>query len=162
SGVFNGTDVVIFGGVGVGETPTDVGLYNPVEDKWSTAPAPPAILNGREYPLGLRTGPSGDLATFYGGMPSTGGDRRNHEGPYKGALKTWDEILSSPPDVWPDSMRQSLVAAWAENRIWLWGGSVGGVVKGDGASYDPKTKAWSPMPSGGPSPRMQASMVWTG
>lgn len=54
---------------------------------------------------------------------------------------------------------------WTGTELLIWGGSEenqGLMVAGDGAAYDPVTRAWTPMPASPLSPRDGTFAVWTG
>jgi len=53
---------------------------------------------------------------------------------------------------------------WTGTELLIWGGveDSQGQEAGDGAAYDPATRAWTPMPASPLSPRNTAFAVWTG
>jgi len=54
---------------------------------------------------------------------------------------------------------------WTGTELLIWGGvqdNQGPTEAGDGAAYDPVTRAWTPMPASPLSPRNGAFAVWTG
>jgi hypothetical protein len=56
--------------------------------------------------------------------------------------------------------RTLAVAVWTGTAFIVWGGTEQGSL-GTGASYDPATDTWTPLPaSGAPSPRSDCSAVW--
>ena len=65
----------------------------------------------------------------------------------------------------PLSARIAQASVWTGTELLIWGGvedSQGQPMAGDGAAYDPATRAWTPMPASPLSPRNTAFAVWTG
>jgi hypothetical protein len=56
------------------------------------------------------------------------------------------------------------VGVWTGSRMLVWGGQrvQGAGFRGDGASFDPATDTWSPIPNSPLQPRSRAVGVWTG
>lgn len=86
-------------------------------------------------------------------------------GIYDPKANTWSAVstISAP------SPRESAAAVWTGQNMIVWGGVhyTSNVVDSrslnDGASYDPSTDTWAPLPSAGaPSARYLHSAVWTG
>jgi len=64
----------------------------------------------------------------------------------------------------PLSPRLAQASVWTGTELLIWGGmpdSQGLTEAGDGAAYDPATRAWTPMPASPLSPRNTAFAVWT-
>ena len=163
--VWDGKRMIIFGGGGCGNACGDVAAYEPVTDKWTTIAPPPPVLDARNHPQALATGPTLSLATFYGGGARFLDPGRVTGATYDGATNTWTVIDGLGAPVLPDPGRYTPAAWWGDGRMWIWGGyatNSGSMARDDGAVYDPATRTWSPMPAGGPSRRSQAVVVWTG
>jgi hypothetical protein len=65
----------------------------------------------------------------------------------------------------PLSPRIAQASVWTGTELLIWGGTEedhGLTMAGDGAAYDPVTRAWTPMPASPLSPRNTAFAVWTG
>lgn len=65
----------------------------------------------------------------------------------------------------PLSARFAQASVWTGTELLIWGGvefNQGMADAGDGAAYDPVTRAWTPMPASPLSPRNTAFAVWTG
>jgi hypothetical protein len=65
----------------------------------------------------------------------------------------------------PLSPRIAQASVWTGTELLIWGGSEeshGLAMAGDGAAYDPATRAWTPMPASPLSARDGAFAVWTG
>ncbi len=61
------------------------------------------------------------------------------------------------------SARTEHVAAWIGQRMWIWGGKVGGLTVNTGAEYNPSLNSWSSLsPLDAPSARYGAVSAWTG
>ena len=65
----------------------------------------------------------------------------------------------------PLSPRIGQASVWTGTELLIWGGSEedqGSALAGDGAAYDPVTRAWTPMPASPLSPRDNSFAAWTG
>jgi hypothetical protein len=61
--------------------------------------------------------------------------------------------------------RHAHTAVWTGSRMIVWGGDIGGMTPATatGASFDPKTRTWTPTSlTGAPAPRHSHRAVWTG
>jgi N-acetylneuraminic acid mutarotase len=163
--VWNGARMIVFGGAGCGGICGDASSYDPAQDKWLDIAAVPAALDARIDPLPLATGPTGALATFFGGGVTGVGGARATGATYDAAANAWSPIEGLGTALLADPARQAAVAWWGAGRLWLWGGSGSGGTtdtKDDGASFDPALGTWAKIPPGGPSKRSNATVVWTG
>jgi hypothetical protein len=163
--VWDGTRMIIFGGGGCGNACGDVAAYEPMTDKWTTIAPPPPVLDARNHPQALATGPTLSLATFYGGGSRFLDPGRVTGATYDGTKDAWTVIDGLGAPVLPDPGRYNPAAWWGDGRMWIWGGyatNSGSMARDEGAVYDPATRTWSPMPAGGPSKRALAVVVWTG
>ncbi len=73
---------------------------------------------------------------------------------------TWSAAPAAPL-----SPRFAQASVWTGTQLLVWGGvewAQGPPMAGDGAAYDPVTRAWTPMPASPLSPRTGAFAVWTG
>ncbi len=162
--VWAGTRMIVFGGRGSscsGTSCGDAAAYDPVADTWATL-TPPADLGARYSHVGIATGATGNLATFWGGY-GTYGDYKANGATYDPATSTWKSIPAPSEAVLIDAKRYSASSWWGGGRLYVWGGNSSGGIKSNGASYDPVSETWLAMSdSAAPAPRYLATAVWTG
>lgn len=141
--VWTGTEMLIWGGSGMGEG----ARYDPVTDSWAALTA-----------LGEPRGRSRHSAIWTGTemiiYSQTSGGR------YDPALDRWRPLST----VGIPSYRSAHTATWTGSVMLVWGGrNNDSVALGDGARYNPQLDQWQPMASAGaPSPRVHHTAIWTG
>lgn len=155
SAVWNGMDMLVWGGKAAQGVTGTGGRYNPMQDAWlplSSAGAPSA-----------RTGHiaqwTGNMMLVWGG--STANGDADSGGRYDPAMDAWTSMnLQGAP-----SRRHDATSVWTGNELLVWGGRVDAVgdYLGTGGHYDPETDTWTPMADlAAPSARTRATAVWTG
>jgi hypothetical protein len=151
--------VVEYGG-GVGFGPTGGGArFDPVAGAWGAIDAN-AAPGSRIYAMTIA---AGNRVFVWGGWRS--GSSHLPDGfVYDPMLDGWTPVATANAP----AGRSFASVVWTGTRALVWGGCSGGMpscatVYGDGASYDPALDAWTPMSSvNAPTPRAQATAVWTG
>jgi hypothetical protein len=81
---------------------------------------------------------------------------------YSTLTQSWRGL---PSDTWTSSVgRDNFASAWTGTEYIVWGGTEGGIpFASNGARYNPITRSWAAMASGGaPTGRINAAHVWTG
>lgn len=158
--VWVGGRMVVYGGFCSGNGCDDAASYDPATDRWSAALHVTA-LGSRVPHLAVS---DGQRAYFWGGSgcPTCDDDSTLV---IIDPSATQLEIDSSSADPTP---RRGAAGWWASGRLWMWGGArystpPSMTALGDGASFDPQTRTWTPMPSeGAPPARYDHAIVWTG
>ncbi len=145
AGVWTGSDLVITDGLVAFR-------YNLSADRWTrTSDIPNAV--GRAGLTAIWTGTR---------MLVWGGDYRNDGYSYDPSADTWQSISTAGAPIG----RSDHTAVWTGNRMLVWGGATDATptsVTNTGASYDPATDSWQPIPvTGAPVARRQHVAVWTG
>lgn len=168
TGVWTGSEFVIWGGVGILQNAlADGAAYDPVANRWrqiSTAP-----ISGRTRAFGTWTG---RRILVWGGQPAT--TTPTLSGYVDGALydpktDTWQPIGSAPMP--PNHPQVRSTAVWTGRHLYVWrawerwdptSSGFAGHYGTDGAAYDSALGSWSaPVPASN-QPRMFGDGVWTG
>lgn len=159
SAVWDGRELLVWGGTPDENTTflNNGAAYDPSTDTWHPLPAP-ASLAPRAYQTAVWTGHE---MLIWGGLGRIGAPL-NDGAAYNPAAETWRPIASAGAP----AARYANVAAWTGHDLLIWGGYGCCLIPAylsSGASYDPITDAWTPMPStGAPIGRVGAASVWTG
>ncbi len=137
---WTGEELIVWGGQGAGaaDTKGDGARLLPSDGTWSRmseidAPSP------RVHALMVWDDADG-MAIVWGGQ-AAGGNAQATGGRYSVAADNWSAVAASPLDA-----RLGASAVWdpLRRRMIVWGGrSAGGIVRRDGAAYDPLTDSWS-------------------
>ncbi len=147
--VWTGKELVVWGGRGGG---TSGGRYDPAGDRWA---AMDASTDARDGHTAVWTG--AELIVWGGSGGLDTGAR------WSPVADAWTPTRSGAPGE-PAPRRDHAWACLPGGDLVVWGGSAAG--KGDvadGARYHASTGTWSPLATAGaPSPREQATAVWTG
>lgn len=168
TGVWTGTEMIVWGGRGAGSTSTYVrsngAAYNLLSDTWrAIAPVGSAMSSpSRWQHTAVWTG---SKMVVWGGLyyySESSSYARNDGAAYDPVADSWTAIATSPL-----SNRWGHDAVWSTttNEMIVWGGGVGassGQQYADGAAYDPVTNTWEALPPAPITPRWKHSMVWTG
>ena len=156
----NGRMILWGGRTASGDSNTGA-LYNPANQAWlametAGAPAPrkehTAVWTGEKMIVwggGSAEGTYEDGAVF---TPASGSG-------------TWSGFPGAgPPMPNTPAARRLHTAIWTGSRMVIFGGEGdAGLPLNDGASWDPVSGAWTPLPAtGAPSPRLGHTAVWTG
>lgn len=151
--VWTGREMIVWGGTLDGEA-TDGAAYDPAADTWrllATAPLPAraaheAVWTGREMVVWGGIG--------IDGVPTADGAA------YDPAADTW-----RPVDPAPLKGRTQHAMVWDGTRVLVWGGAGAagtGTAYADGATWDPGTATWTPLPPVPLEGRFAPVAVWTG
>ena len=151
--VWTGTEMIIWGGIGLSPYLNSGGRYDPLTDIWLPisglgAPSPrtnhSAVWSGQRM---LVWGGSDDDSYFDGG------------GVYNPANDRWQAITTTAAP----TPRHLQTAVWTGTRMIVWGGSGVVGVEPNGGSYNPASDSWSNLASAAqPAPREGHAAVWTG
>jgi hypothetical protein len=159
TGVWDGDELLVWGGlVQDGESNTG-GKYNPATDHWTTmsltdAPAPrhfhTAVWSGAEM-------------IVWGGTDFYAGIIYNDGGRYDPDTDRWQPLTTSGAP----SPRTEHTAVWTGAEMIVWGGCDGvycGTPQHTGGHYDPATDTWEATSLAGSVPRARGehTAIWTG
>ena len=165
--IWTGTEMIEFGGEGMGTSFDDGARYCFAEDTWAALP--------QEGAPGSRTGHTaiwtGKEMIVWGGFNGVwGNDTLHNDGArYNPASDTWKPVATKNAP----SARVDFSAVWAGREMLVWGGFTdthsryqGGHADAHlntGGRYDPSSDSWKTITTqGAPSKRWLNSMVWTG
>jgi N-acetylneuraminic acid mutarotase len=152
--VWTGTEMIIWGGLGL-LGPVNTGArYDPATNTWkamSTTGAPAArgshtaVWTGKEM-------------IVWGGSDSKG--PVNTGGKYDPATDKWTPISTTDAP----SARSTHAAVWSGTEMIVWGGFTGGTTRTNtGGRYNPTTDTWkTTSTTGAPTGRSNHTAVWTG
>jgi hypothetical protein len=153
-GVWSGTQVLVWGGIGDGNAVFETGAaYSPALNTWQPMPIAPAG-NARYLALGVWTGSE---LLIWGGSNTSGAARGTGLRYVPGAPAPWSSMTASSP-------RSYHAGAWIGppvSRMVTWGG-FDGTELADGGIYDPADNSWLPMAGGGPTARYFHTAVVVG
>ena len=165
--VWTGTEMVVFGGEGMGTSFADGARYCLAEDTWAMLPQ-----NGAPS---SRTGHvmvwTGKEVIVWGGFGGLWGNNTNRDdgARYNPKTDSWKPVtLRHAP-----AARFDLTAVWTGREMLVWGGYQDAQSRYQGAHsdahlnsggrYDPARDTWNPITTkGAPSRRSFNSVVWTG
>jgi N-acetylneuraminic acid mutarotase len=150
--VWDGTEMIMWGGYGDQNYMNDGWRYNPATDTWtaiSTNGAPRArFLHSVVW--------TGSQMIVWGGINASG--CLNDGGCYSPASDTWTPITISSAPIG----RKFHSAVWTGSAMIVWGGYNNGNLQ-DGGRYNPAANAWQSITtSGAPAAREDHSAIWTG
>jgi hypothetical protein len=159
SGVWTGTDVIVWGGA---DTPDHLlkegGRYNPATAAWT----PISTVNAPEPRSFHHAVWTGSVMVIWGGIGS-GGTPLATGGRYAPVSDSWSPVsLSGAP-----SARIGSSVIWTGDRVVVWGGAIGDpgnqIDINDGAIYDPVADAWTSVTTANaPAPRQNHRAIWSG
>lgn len=142
--VWTGTELLVWGG-----TAASSGRYDPATDRWS----PMSVVGAPDLNDSVAVWTGSQLLLWGTGPEGVAGGR------YDPALDAWTPMSTaqSPGE------RFGAVTVWTGTRMIVWGGTLSGPTwapLATGASYDPVTDTWTPIPA---APRTGSGhAVWTG
>lgn len=149
--VWNGTNMLVWGGAGENVLLPDGKSFHPVTG-WG------ANLNPNGAPL-ISDPPFPQLGAWLPGtsellvVAGTGGR-------YSPGNNSWTPVSLNYPD---GQTRRDHVAIWTGSEMIVWGGTVNGLPTDTGRRYNPTTGGWTNTSLvGAPSPRWLCSGVWSG
>lgn len=165
--VWTGTEMITFGGEGMGVSFDDGARYDPAKNAWALLPSEGAPSS--------RTGHTavwtGNEMIIWGGFGGIWGNdtNRNDGARYHPASDTWKPVsIKNAP-----AARFDHTAVWTGKEMLIWGGFTdshsryqGGYADAhlrSGGRYDPATDSWKAITTrGAPSKRCWHTAVWTG
>jgi hypothetical protein len=152
TGVWTGSQFVIWGGAVAGEPSSSGGVYDPGDDSW-TLTSPISAPGARGGHTAVWTG---NRMLVWGGFA---GGYLNTGGAYTPSTMNWTPLSTTGA---PEG-RQRHAAVWTGARMVIWGGQNGAGLLPDGAAYDDGEGVWTALPtSGAPSARRFPTAVWAG
>jgi hypothetical protein len=135
----------------------DAAVWDATVNTWKYVPS--TSLGARRLAHAVR---DGDVVYLFGGITDPGVSKPS------GATFDFATLGTKPIPSAVEQLKSEggnwAASAWAgAGRFWTFGGSLTFDLGSDlGASYEPLTNTWTPMPPGGPSVREHLSAVWTG
>jgi N-acetylneuraminic acid mutarotase len=151
--VWTGSEMIVWGGVGISAFLNTGGRYNPSTDSWaatSTANAPV----GRSLYTAVWTG--NEMIVWGGSAPEP--NYFNTGGRYNPGTDSW--VATSTTNA-PDA-RDSHTAVWTGSEMIVWGGGNGSLLN-TGGRYNPSTDSWAATSTANaPVGRSLHTAVWTG
>jgi ankyrin repeat protein/N-acetylneuraminic acid mutarotase len=165
--VWTGTEMVVFGGEGMGTSFDDGARYCLAEDTWALLPQKGAPSSRTGHAMVW----TGKEVIIWGGFAGLRGDNTNHNdgARYNPSTDTWKPVTTRNAP----SARFDFPAVWTGKEMLVWGGYTDNQSRYQGAHadaylntggrYNPSTDTWKTMAtSGAPSPRSFHTLVWTG
>jgi hypothetical protein len=159
SGVWTGSEMIIWGGLNNGSILNTGGRYNPSTDSW-TATSTTNAPDGRFEHTAVWTGNEmivwGGEGAFFVGL--------NTGGRYNPSMDSW---VATSTRINAPSARQGHTAVWTGSQMIIWGGAYfsGGPPDffNTGGRYNPSTDSWTATSTtNAPSAREVHTAVWTG
>ena len=155
TGVWTGTEMIVWGGSDLSGNLDTGGRYNPSTDSWlptSTINAP-AARNGH---IAIWTGTE---MIVWGGGGSNPNAYLNTGGRYNPATDSWTPTSTSGAP----AKRSNHTGIWTGTEMIVWGGFNGGSALNTGGRYNPNTDSWTKATTiNAPSGRIDQTAVWTG
>jgi ankyrin repeat protein/N-acetylneuraminic acid mutarotase len=165
--VWTGTDMVVFGGEGMGTSFDDGARYCLAEDTWAMLPSKGAPSSRTGHAMVW----TGKEVIIWGGFGGVWGDNTNHKdgARYNPSTDTWKLVSTRNAP----AARFDFSAVWTGREMLVWGGYTDNHSRYQGAHadaylntggrYDPATDIWRPIDlNGAPSRRSFNTLVWTG
>jgi N-acetylneuraminic acid mutarotase len=165
--VWTGTDMIVFGGEGMGVSFDDGARYCLAEDTWAPLPQ----KGGPSSRTGHAMVWTGKEMIIWGGFGGLWGNNTNHNdgARYNPSSDTWKPVTTKHA---PDA-RFDAPAVWSGREMLLWGGytdshsryqgSHADAHLNTGGRYDPSADSWKTITTkGAPSKRCWHTLVWTG
>jgi len=165
--IWTGTDLIEFGGEGMGTSYGDGARYCFAEDTWAALPekGAPSSRSGHAEVW------TGKEMIVWGGFGGVWGDDTIHDdgARYNPASDTWTPMATKNAP----SARLDFPAVWTGREMLLWGGFTDTHSRyqgyhadahlNTGGRYDPSADSWKTMTTqGAPSKRCAHTLVWTG
>lgn len=157
--VFNGTEMVVWGGQSSGVQTNTGGRYNPVTDTWTPTSTVGAPQTRSEHTLLL----AGSRIIVWGGLgppisinPTL---ELNTGAMYSATTDSWIAMTN----VGAPSARRNHTAIWTGTQMVVWGGRGGSNPVNTGGVFGGTTGSWTATSTvGSPGPRYAHTAVWTG
>jgi N-acetylneuraminic acid mutarotase len=152
TGVWTGSQLLVWGGTIAGSPGATGGNYDPRTDTW----APVSTVDSPSARSGHSAVWTGDRLLVWGGF---GAGYLGTGRAYSPARLTWTALATTGAPAGRDGQ----AAVWTGARMVIWGGRNRDGLLADGSAYDPTGGAWSALPSlNAPSARRLATAVWAG
>jgi N-acetylneuraminic acid mutarotase len=165
--VWTGTDMIVFGGEGIGTSFDDGARYCFAEDTWAALPQKGAPSSRTGHAIVW----TGKEVIVWGGFGGVWGNGTNHNdgARYNPASDTWKPVSTKNAP----AARFDFPAVWSGKEMLVWGGYTDHHSRYQGAHadaylntggrYDPATDTWKAITTeGAPSRRSFHSLHWTG
>jgi N-acetylneuraminic acid mutarotase len=155
SAVWTGSEMFVWGGFSDGEFLNDGARYNPASNTWTSIAE--SELAGR---MGAGAVWTGSEVVLWGGSDNDAafGDGAR----YEPSSNTWEPLATTLRP----APRTDFSTVWTGSEMIVWGGISdpdSGEYLNDGASYNPVSDTWIPLPAAGaPKPRVGHTTIWTG
>lgn len=165
--VWTGTDMVVFGGEGIGTSFDNGARYCLAEDTWAMLPVKGAPSSRTGHAMVW----TGMEVIVWGGFGGVWGNNTNHNdgARYDPVRDTWKPVTTKNAP----AARFDFPAVWTGKEMLVWGGYTDNQSRYQGAHadaylntggrYDPATDTWKAITTeGAPSRRSFHSQLWTG
>ncbi len=165
--VWTGTDMVVFGGEGVGTSFDNGARYCLAEDTWARLPSE----GGPSSRTGHAMVWTGKEVIVWGGFGGLWGNNTNHNdgARYNPVTDTWKPVTTKNAP----SARFDFPAVWTGKEMLIWGGYTDNHSRYQGAHadaylntggrYNPSSDSWKAIATtGAPSRRSFHTLLWTG
>ncbi len=165
--VWTGTDMVVFGGEGMGTSFADGARYCLAENTWATLPTQGAPASRTGHAMVW----TGKEVIVWGGFGGLWGKNTNHNdgARYNPKTDAWKPVTTKNA---PEA-RFDFSALWNGREMLVWGGYTDNRSRYQGAHadaylntggrYDPSSDTWKTIPTeGAPSRRAWNTLLWTG
>ena len=157
--IWNGSEMIVWGGANGSSYLNDGGRFNPALNNWiylaGNVAGSPA---GRYQHTAIW---SGSEMMIWGGANSSG--FLNDGGRYNPASGAWTPIMGTLPNA--PATRANHTAIWSGSEMIAWGGIAAAGNLNDGGRFNPLTGGWiaiAPSLPNTPLPRANHTAVWTG
>lgn len=157
SGVWTGTEMIVWGGGRFGSYHNTGGRYNPTANTWAATGTGSGVPSARAGQAAIWDGKE---MIIWGGHDDT--NLFVTGGRYDPRTESWQSTSTLNP---VPQGRLTTSAVWTGQEMIVWGGAVSRLdVINTGARYNPSNNTWATMSNTTqtPSPRYTYSMVWTG
>jgi N-acetylneuraminic acid mutarotase len=150
--VWTGSEMIVWGGLGLDDYLSDGGRYDPATDSWMPFYSESAP-NGRQNHTAVWTGTE---MIIWGGNAGEGGILSSG-GRYSPATDSWTPVTTESAP----SGREYHTAVWTGNEMIVWGGDDGESDLDTGGLYDPVGDSWTPVTTeNAPIGRAYHTAVW--
>ncbi len=153
--IWSGKEMIVWGGERLENDPVGA-AYNPTTNRWRLLPKAP--ISSRAGSAAAWSGK--EMLVWSGYSVWQDGPCCDDGAAYNPATNRWRTL-----PVAPILGREQMSSVWTGRALFVWGGidfRAGRSTVADGALYDPKTNAWTVVPSGPLVARWGAVAVWTG
>jgi len=132
TGVWNGLELVLWGGLNSSTYLNDGKIYSPLSKSWSGLPTAPIVGRHRHGAVWIA---SREEMVVWGGRTSAGD--ADDGAVYAASTNTWTALPAAPI-----AGRSLHVMAWTGTEVLVWGGVGTAGRLNDGALFNPVTRTW--------------------